>query len=281
MSPATRFLPLPVTPDSPSLAGWKGQRVRRGPPIDPGAVYLELRAPVSSWRSDAFPMPRLSTFLVLVLLVGTLCATAALAQSVDQAVNGVERRYNGLGSLKMGFEQTVEFAGRRRTSERGTVYLLRPGKMRWDYTDPEGKVAVSDGKIFRMYNPQTNQVRQVQLEAMADLRAPLSFLLGRMRLRRMFRNLRVEDHNGQPTLVGEGRGGQDFYSRVEFSYDPGEFRITAIRIVGRDESVHAYRFEGEETNPSLSAATFEFQAPPGAEVVPLTRGFSDVPLESR
>ncbi len=232
--------------------------------------------------SDGTPaMPRFLSLLPLMLLVASLSGPALTAQSLNQTVNGIERRYNGLGSLKMGFEQSVEFAGRKRSTERGTVYLLRPGKMRWDYTDPEGKVAVSDGKIFRMYNPRTNQVRQVQLEAMADLRAPLSFLLGRMRLRRMFRNLRTENHDGQPILAGEGRGGQDFYSRVEFSYDPSDFRIIAIRIVGRDESVHAYQFADEEANPQLSAATFEFQAPPGAEVVPLTRSFSNIPLEAR
>ncbi len=224
-----------------------------------------------------------STFpsLPFLLLLAALFSDFLPAQSLDRTVEGVERHYNSLSSLKMGFEQSMEFAGQRRNAESGTVYLLRPGKMRWDYSDPEGKVAVSDGKIFRMYNPHTNQVRQVELDAMADLRAPLSFLLGRMRLRRMFRNLRIEDGGGQPILVGEGRGGQDFYSRVEFAYDPGDFRITAIRVVGRDESVHAYRFSGEETNPRLSAATFEFQAPPGAEVVPLTRSFSDVPLEAR
>ena len=68
---------------------------------------------------------------------------------------------------------------------------------------------------------------------------------------------------------------------MEFAFEPEDYRITAIRVVGRDESVHAYRFSDEETNPRLSAATFEFQAPPGAEVVPLTRNFSDVPLEAR
>ena len=226
-------------------------------------------------------MPTIRPSLPFLLALAFLSPALLDAQSLDQAVEGVELHYNSLSSLKMGFEQSVEYAGRKRNAESGTLYLLRPGKMRWDYTDPEGKVAVSDGKIFRMYNPYTNQVRQVELEAMADLRAPLSFLLGRMRLRRMFRNLRIEDGGGQPVLVGEGRGGQDFYSRVEFAFEPEDYRITAIRVVGRDESVHAYRFSDEETNPRLSAATFEFQAPPGAEVVPLTRNFSDVPLEAR
>ena len=208
-----------------------------------------------------------------------IASSVATAQPLNKTIESIERRYNGLSGLRMQFEQSMEYSGQRRMVETGTLYLQRPGKMRWDYTNPEGKVAVSDGKIFRMYNPHSNQVRQVELEAMTDLRAPLSFLLGRMRLRRMFRNLRIEEAGGQPVLIGEGRNARDFYSRVEFDFDPAAYSITGIRIVGRDESVNVYQFSDEQVNPALSEAMFEFKAPEGAEVVPLTRNFNDVPLD--
>lgn len=217
----------------------------------------------------------------LFLVLAATFAPPLQAQSVGKVVDGVERRYNALSALKMGFEQSMEYAGRKRNLEAGTLYLLRPGKMRWEYSDPAGKIAISDGKIFRQYNPNSNQVRQVALASMTDLRAPLSFLLGRMRLRRMFRNLRLESADGMHVLIGEGRGGQDFYSRVEFDVDPADYSITGVRIVGRDESINGYRFSGEETNPTLSASLFEFEAPAGAEVVPLTRSFREVPFEGR
>lgn len=218
----------------------------------------------------------------------SLCLLAALfagspaelsGQSLSAAVSGIERHYNSLSGLRMEFEQSMEYAGRKRLSEGGTLYLLRPGKMRWDYSRPEGKVAISDGKIFRMYSPNSNQVRQVRLAEMTDLRAPLSFLLGRMRLRRMFKDLRLTEVDGTPVLTGEGRSRQDFFSRVEFSFDPESFGITGIRIVGRDESVNVYKFWDEVVNPSLSAELFEFKAPEGAEVVPLTRNFNDLPFD--
>ncbi|MDE0103774.1 MAG: outer membrane lipoprotein carrier protein LolA [Bryobacterales bacterium] len=214
-----------------------------------------------------------------LLLLGTGAVLSAQSLNLNRVIDGIERHYNRLSSLQMGFEQAVEYGGQRRMTESGTLYLQRPGKMRWDYARPEGKIAISDGTIFRMYNPNSNQVRQVELEAMTDLRAPLSFLLGRMRLRRMFRNLRVEEAQGKPMLIGDGRSARDVYRRVEFDFDPEGFGITGIRIVGRDESVNVYEFSGERPNPSLAADLFEFEAPPGAEVVPLTGAFSDVPLE--
>lgn len=221
-------------------------------------------------------------FVTPFCLLAALAATEASlpAQSLNQAIQGIERHYNRLSGLQMDFEQSMEYAGRRRMAEHGTLYLMRPGKMRWDYSRPEGKIAVSDGTIFRMYSPNSNQVRQVRLDEMTDLRAPLSFLLGRMRLRRMFRNLRLDEGDGEPVLTGEGRRGQDYFSRVEFSFDPSDFRISGIRIFGRDESVNIYKFSDERPNPTLAADLFEFEFPEGAEVVPLTRNFSDVPFQT-
>jgi outer membrane lipoprotein carrier protein len=219
------------------------------------------------------------TVLACILLALSAGSSVLAAQSLNKTIEGIERHYNSLSGLRMQFEQSMEYAGRRRMVETGTLYLQRPGKMRWDYTKPEGKIAISDGTIFRMYNPNSNQVRQVALEAMTDLRAPLSFLLGRMRLRRMFRNLRIEEMDGRQVLSGEGRNAQDFFSRVEFDFDPAAYAITGIRIFGRDESVNVYQFSDEQINPTLAASMFEFKAPADAEVVPLTRSFRDVPLD--
>ncbi len=224
---------------------------------------------------------RPATFPCLLLALAAAPGVLLHAQTINQTVEGIERHYNRLGSLQMQFEQSMEYAGRTRMTERGTLYLLRPGKMRWDYSEPEGKLAVSDGTIFRMYNPRTNQVRQVELEALTDLRAPLSFLLGRMRLRRMFGNLRVEEVESRPVLIGEGRNGRDFYSRVEFAFDPNNYRIDGIKILGLDDSVNMYRFSSETLNPRLAMKIFEFDPPPGAEVLPLTRNFNDLPAETK
>lgn len=216
---------------------------------------------------------------LLLLALLAVCIGTVQAQSLNATIEGIERHYNSLSALQMSFEQSIEHGDRLTMAESGIVYLLRPGKMRWDYERPQGKLAISDGEIFRMYSPNSNQVRQVALDEMTDLRAPLSFLLGRMRLRRMFRNLRIEDVDGKPALIGEGRNARDFYSRVEFEFDPAAFMITGIRIFGRDESVNVYRFWEERKNPKLAEGLFVFKAPPGADVVPLTRGFSQVPYK--
>lgn len=201
-----------------------------------------------------------------------LCFAAALpGQDLGDVISGLELHYNRLATLQVDFEQELRYGGSPRKLERGTLYLLRPQRMRWDYTRPPGKLLVADGERMKMYSPNTNQVRTVFLDESSDLRGPLAFLLGRLNLKRQFKNLRIDDR-GRPALVGEGRSGQESYTSVEFFYDASnDFRLDEVRAHGRDESVTIFRFKNEQVNPRLDPSLVEFTAPPGAEILPEQR----------
>ena len=197
-----------------------------------------------------------------------LAASALPAQDLDAVVEGMEFHYNRLATLQTEFEQTLEYGGSVRAVERGTLYLYRPQKMRWEYTKPSGKLLVGDGQQLKMYNPQTNQVRSVTLTDTADMRAPLAFLLGRLSLRRQFKNLEMTTIEGRPVMIGEGRTGKEAYTRVEFYYDPkADFRLDAVKVYGRDDSTTVFRFSNEILNVKLDEKMFEFTPPPGAEIL--------------
>jgi outer membrane lipoprotein carrier protein len=200
-----------------------------------------------------------------------LFAAALPGQNLGDLISGMELHYNRLGTLQLDFEQELRYAGSPRALERGTLYLLRPQRMRWDYTRPSGKLLVGDGEKLQMYNPNTNQVRTVYLDDSADMRAPLAFLLGRLNLRRQFKNLKL-DSRGRPALIGEGRSGKEQYTQVEFYYDPAaDFRLDEVKVLGRDESITIFRFTNEVVNPRLDPVLVEFTAPPDAEILPEQR----------
>lgn len=187
--------------------------------------------------------------------------------NLDRVLSRIELRYNGLATMRVDFEQVISLPGRPPRAERGALSLRRPQKMRWDYSDPKGKLLVGDGDWLYMFNPLTNQVRRIDLRRSADLRAPLSFLLGRLRFRRQFRNLRLEEIGGRTVLVGEGRPGQDSYGRVEFTFDPESFSLTHIKVMGTDDAVTTFDFRNEVVNPPLDLDQFSFRIPPGADVL--------------
>jgi outer membrane lipoprotein carrier protein len=191
--------------------------------------------------------------------------------SVGDVTRAIELHYNRLATLSIDFRQTLSFGGASRPAESGTVMLYRPQRMRWDYREPKGKLLVGDGQRLYQYNPYTNQVRTILLDQSVDLRAPLSFLLGRLDFSRQFKNLRFETIGGKRALVGEGRTGQESYTTVEFYFEPAQdYRLSSIRAHGQDESVTDFVFSNERTNPPLDEKLFTFKAPAGAEILPET-----------
>ena len=109
-----------------------------------------------------------------VAALGALAAMPAAAQSglsaEDRAVLAQAQTYlQGLTSAQGNF---VETSGAQRRE--GRFYLQRPGKMRFEYTDPAGLLVVSDGNNVKRHDPRLNVFRQVPLG-----QTPLSTFLAR------------------------------------------------------------------------------------------------------
>jgi hypothetical protein len=115
-----------------------------------------------------------------------LLAWAASAAELAPVLRGIENRYNRAQTLEVNFEQTYRGQGRAWKPERGRLWLRKPGKMRWEYSEPEGKLFVTDGKFAWLYTPASNEVERTRLKETEDLRAPLAFLLGRLDFARDF-----------------------------------------------------------------------------------------------
>lgn len=106
-----------------------------------------------------------------------LAAVAALpahAQSglsaEDRAVLQQAQTY--LQNLTSAQGTFVETSGAQRRE--GRFWLQRPGKMRFEYTRPEGLLVVSDGSNVKRYDPRLDVFRQVPLS-----QTPLSTFLAR------------------------------------------------------------------------------------------------------
>ncbi len=70
------------------------------------------------------------------------------------------------------------------------LWLKRPGKMLWDYREPQPKVFVTDGKWAWFYVPGERQARKAAVKKLDDLRSPLRYLLGKTKLERNLRGWR-------------------------------------------------------------------------------------------
>ena len=69
------------------------------------------------------------------LLPLSLFAQKPSTATADEIAHLVDSHYNQLHSLRAGFTQTYQGLGINR-SESGILLLLKPGRMRWDYSSP-------------------------------------------------------------------------------------------------------------------------------------------------
>lgn len=204
-------------------------------------------------------------------LFGGLTLEAA-EMDVPKILKGVQEHYNNIKTLQVTFTEKSAFQGRTRT-EKGELYLRKPGRMRWDYTSPAGKVFVSDGKYIYMYTPSDNRYERTPMKETEDMRAPLAFLLGRLNFNDDFREFKAQpDGRGNAFITALPKSDKMPYTEVTFLVSPADSVIHWLRVRNQDGSEMEFVFENEKKNPPLKEGLFKFTPPPGAEVVDTGQG---------
>lgn len=200
-------------------------------------------------------------------------AAAAHAQKAPTALEiakRVDEHYNRLQSLKAGFNEQYEGLGMKR-SESGTMFLRKPGRMRWDYQSTPGKLFVLDGKYAWFYAPGDSQVQRIGANQLDDLRSPLRFLLGHTKIESELEGLKIEMYEQvsraeQYVLTGVPKGQQKRISKLSLSVS-GDGVIRRIEIDEVDGAKTSFTFTNEEPNAKIPESLFHFAPPAGVPVV--------------
>jgi len=186
--------------------------------------------------------------------------------AAHQMAQKVDLHYNQLRSLKTGFSESYEGLGMRRT-ESGTLLLLKPGRMKWEYSEPAGKLFLLDGTYAWFYSQGDSQVQRIRARQLNDLRSPLRFLLGRAKLEKELNNLTLRPApNGQFTLTGQPRGQEKRVARLMLTVT-ADGTITGIEMEEADGALTRFTFTGEQTNVPIPAGAFRFTPPNEVPVI--------------
>jgi outer membrane lipoprotein carrier protein len=177
----------------------------------------------------------------------------------------VDHHYNALHSLRVNFIQQYDGLGQHRR-ESGTLLLKKPGRMKWTYTQPIGKLFVLDGRDAYFYSPGQTEVQRVPAKKLDDLRSPLRFLLGHAELSKELTGLQISPQGGNYEVSGIPKGMEQRVTSLRFTVS-AEGLILGIKVEEADGSVSTFAFTDEVPNPSASDADFVFHLPVGTVVV--------------
>ena len=209
--------------------------------------------------------------LLAGVLGGLLCAlltAPASAQdlSAKTLAARIDHHYNSLHSLEVGFTQKYDGMGMNRR-EAGTLLLKKPGRMRWTYSRPSGKLFVLDGHNGYFYSPGDTTAQRVPVKELDDLRSPLRLLLGHTKLEKELNGLTMAPAgNGLYTLTGIPRGLEKRVASFRITAN-GQGVIQSMQIEETDGVRNTFIFSDERPNAPAPDSDFVFIPPPGIQVV--------------
>lgn len=219
----------------------------------------------------------------LTLLVNSLASSSAQGvpsrdgsrTDVHAIARRVDGHYNALHAMQVEFVEKFRGAGMDR-SESGTLWIRRPGNMRWEYRQPRAKFFITDGKTAWFYAPGDRQARRTAYKKLEDLRSPLAYLLGRAKLEKEFDGLSLASDatpksSGNIVLRGIPKGLGGRVAQVLLEVTP-QGRIDRIVAEDQDGSTTEFVFSESKENGAVDAASiddqrFRFTPPKGVEVV--------------
>lgn len=213
----------------------------------------------------------MSAATILALLVtlatpnGQPPAKSAADVTLDEAVDGVQKFYQGVTDFKAKFEQVVKRKNLpRKRKHRGKVFFKKPGMMRWDYSSPEKVYYVSDGEVLWSYQVEDRIVYKMRVKE-SELYTALKFLFGEGDVKKEFNAKLGKPADGRVKLELTPKVKQSNFKRLDLFVDPGNFQIHKTALIDPLDNVSTVTFKDVKFE-KLKAEAFKFKVPSGVRV---------------
>jgi outer membrane lipoprotein carrier protein len=209
--------------------------------------------------------------LIPMFVLLFLCRMPAQAQPMIAAnlARAVDEHYNHLKTFKAAFTEIYQGDGISRT-ESGTLWLKKPGRMRWEYHVPREKLFLIDSQNAYFYVTGDPQAKRTPVKNLDDIRSPLRYLLGKTKLEKELDALSLAPdltpvQQGDVVLRGVPKTLKDRVSEVVLEISAAH-QIRRILIHGVDGTTTDFRFSQIEENVPVQDSLFRFVPPPGVQV---------------
>lgn len=236
------------------------------------ALVITLAAPrLEAAKSSAAPAAKAPK-----TAAGAKAAATPVAPELKQGIalaTRVQKFYAKTKDFSASFTQSYDYLALNRTDERaGTVQVKRPGLVRWEYTKPEAKLLVLDGKDFWQFIAEDNMVMVKRGLQGNEASAAFSFLWGKGDLLAEFDPRATTLPAGLPASLAA-------YEALALTpKKPGGSVQRVVFVVGKKGEVQAsvltdvqgntnrLVFSDTKVDQQLPAARFTFKPPAGATV---------------
>ena len=219
---------------------------------------------------------RVTVLIVLVAACGPhLSFATGTRSSVEDLANKIESRYEKTIDLSADFTQTLRIEGFQTPMQSsGRVSIKKPGRLYWEYRDPQKEYIYVNGERVAFYTPAHNQVIQATLSRLAGSRTPLHLLQGATRLREHFELEPIERMEGPSDdgfqwlgLRPKEDGGVESKRHIVIGVDSQTHYIRTVVMHEPNGNVTTIHFSNVTANSKLPDSLFQCDMPADVEII--------------
>lgn len=197
---------------------------------------------------------------ILIALLLSI-SIAGFCETPDALLQG---KLNSIRSMTAVFKQTVKAKHRVVSRSSGTMALQRPGRFRWQTTQPLAQLMVADGQKIWVYDKDLEQVTvKAQQKGLGGTAA--LFLSGYDDT--VTRDFKVTQSNVGKELVFDlkSKSPKANFQRIKLMFRQNT--LTGLELYDQLGQVTTVQLLQIKLNPKLAASVFQFKTPKGVDVV--------------
>lgn len=213
----------------------------------------------------------LTTAVTALLGVCLPGATQPAGPSAQDVAAALQKKYDTVRDFTADFVHQAEGGVlRKKATERGTLQVKKPGKMRWNYTLPEKKEFVSDGSRMYLYVPADRQVMVSPVPSADRATTAVLFLVGKGNLTRDFKVSFTSGGSGDThSLRLDPKLPERDYDWLQVVVDKATLQLRSLSAADASGGRQTFSFSNFKENTGLADKIFVFKIPRGADVVPV------------
>lgn len=198
--------------------------------------------------------------------LGAAAATpAAASPAAGSAAATVESRLAGLATWSADFTQTIDDGhGKVLRSAAGKLYLQRPGKFRWDYSEPSEQLVLADGKQIWFYDKDLSQANVRSMDSTLAS-TPASLLSGNGAVSSQFEIKAMPPSGGLEWFQLVPKKSDTDFQLVRIGFDKGE--LASMFLADKLGQVTQLTFTHTSRNAKFADDLFSFTPPAGVDVI--------------
>ncbi len=177
----------------------------------------------------------------------------------------VEKILGGLASWSADFQQTIDDGhGKIVRSAAGKFYLQRPGKFRWDYSQPSEQLVLADGKQIWFFDKDLAQANVRDMDSTLAS-TPASLLSGTGSVTTAFDVTALPPSGGLTWYQLVPKRADTDFQLVRIGFNKGE--LASMFLADKLNQITQLTFSNSKRNEKFAPELFSFVPPPGVDVI--------------